>query len=129
MTICASIKKQCTEEEAYRYHDVKIATSYTRQVSASLTLDYNLIIPFTFRFLIVVLSAYKQIRSQVTNVLADIDEDNYDRAFDFFRPGNLILFGLENWYTDALLSYPRNRRRREQIDGRRAAKDNRILHK
>ncbi|KAF9484535.1 FAD/NAD(P)-binding domain-containing protein [Pholiota conissans] len=67
MTICASIKKDCTEEEAIKYHDIKIATSYTR-------------------FLIVVLSAYKQIRSQVNNVLADIDEDNYDRAFDFFRP-------------------------------------------
>jgi hypothetical protein len=86
-------------------------------------------IPFTLRFLIVVLSAYKQIRSQVTNVLADVDEDNYDRAFDFFRPGNLNLFSLGDWYTNALHSHPRNCRRRQQIDGRRAAKDNRILHK
>ncbi|KAF5319249.1 hypothetical protein D9619_008329 [Psilocybe cf. subviscida] len=67
MTVCASIRKDCTEAQAARYHDVKVATSYTR-------------------FLIVVLSAYKQIRSQVDNVLADVDEDNYDRAFDFFRP-------------------------------------------
>ncbi|KAF5319307.1 hypothetical protein D9619_008582 [Psilocybe cf. subviscida] len=67
MTICASIRKDCTEAQAARYHDIKVATSYTR-------------------FLIVVLSAYKQIRSQVNNVLADVDEDNYDRAFDFFRP-------------------------------------------
>ena len=34
----------------------------------------------------VVLSAYKQIRAQSTNVLADIDEDNFDKAFTFFRP-------------------------------------------
>ncbi|KAF5319373.1 hypothetical protein D9619_008613 [Psilocybe cf. subviscida] len=67
LTICASIRKHCTEQQAIKYHDIKIATSYTR-------------------FLIVVLSAYKQIRTQVNNVLADVDEDNYDRAFDFFRP-------------------------------------------
>lgn len=35
----------------------------------------------------VVLSAYKQIRAQSTDVLSDIDEDNYDRAFAFLRPG------------------------------------------
>lgn len=67
MTICASLRKHCTEAQAAHWHDTKVATSYTR-------------------FLIVVLSAYKQIRSQVNNILSDIDEDNYDRAFDFFRP-------------------------------------------
>lgn len=30
MTICASIRKNCTEAQAARYHDVKVATSYTR---------------------------------------------------------------------------------------------------
>ncbi|KAG6866218.1 hypothetical protein C0991_007243 [Blastosporella zonata] len=35
---------------------------------------------------VVVLSAYKQIRAQNTDVLCDIDEDNYDRAFSFLRP-------------------------------------------
>jgi len=39
------------------------------------------------RFQVVVLSAYKQIRAQNISVLSDIDEDNYDRAFAFFRPG------------------------------------------
>ena len=39
------------------------------------------------RFQIVVLSAYKQIRSQSADILSDIDEDNYDRAFNFLRPG------------------------------------------
>ena len=46
------------------------------------------------RFLVVVLSAYKQIRSQSENVLADIDEDNFDKAFEFFRPGKSISVSL-----------------------------------
>ena len=33
------------------------------------------------------MSAYKQIRSQSMDVLADVDEDNFDRAFDILRPG------------------------------------------
>jgi len=33
-----------------------------------------------------VLSAYKQIRSQSANVLSDIDEDNFDKAFACLRP-------------------------------------------
>ena len=37
-------------------------------------------------FLLVVLSAYKQIRAQNAPVLSDVDEDNFDRAFAFFRP-------------------------------------------
>jgi len=37
-----------------------------------------------------VLSAYKQIRAQSTDVLSDIDEDNYDRAFGFLRPGQSL---------------------------------------
>lgn len=39
------------------------------------------------RFLLVVMSAYKQIRSQMTDVLVDVGEDNFDRAFDILRPG------------------------------------------
>ena len=39
------------------------------------------------RFQVVVLSAYKQIRSQSEDILSDIDEDNYDRAFNTLRPG------------------------------------------
>ncbi len=39
------------------------------------------------RFLVVVLSAYKQIRAQSENVLSDVGEDNFDRAFNFLRPG------------------------------------------
>lgn len=33
-----------------------------------------------------VLSAYKQIRAQDLNVLSDINEDNFDRAFALLRP-------------------------------------------
>lgn len=41
---------------------------------------------FPSRFLLVVLSAYQQIRAQSAAVLAEDSEDNFDRAFDFFRP-------------------------------------------
>jgi hypothetical protein len=41
------------------------------------------------RFLIVVLSAYKQIRAQSKDVLCDVGEDNFNRAFDFLRPGSI----------------------------------------
>ncbi|EJD07853.1 FAD/NAD-binding domain-containing protein [Fomitiporia mediterranea MF3/22] len=66
-TICASLRGDCEEKQAARWHDVKVGTSYTR-------------------FLMVVLSAYRQIRRQTEPVLADFDEDNFDRAFAFFRP-------------------------------------------
>lgn len=41
----------------------------------------------TYRFLLVVMSGYQQIRNQKQAVLADVDEDNFDRAFDILRPG------------------------------------------
>ncbi|KAJ6553090.1 putative halogenase [Mycena capillaripes] len=59
-SIAASIRGQCTEEEAIRFHNEKTGTSYT--------------------------SAYRQITSQSVPVLSDINEDNFDRAFDFIRP-------------------------------------------
>ncbi|TFK23672.1 FAD binding domain-containing protein [Coprinopsis marcescibilis] len=66
-TICASLRSHCTEAEAALWHTRRVSTSYTR-------------------FQIVVLSAYKQIRSQAEGILSDIDEDNYDRAFSVLRP-------------------------------------------
>jgi hypothetical protein len=39
------------------------------------------------RFLLVVLGTYKQIRNQAMPVMSDVDEDNFDRAFDLIRPG------------------------------------------
>ncbi|KAF8999777.1 hypothetical protein BDQ17DRAFT_1391411 [Cyathus striatus] len=65
-TICATIRGDCTSVEASNWHNVRVGTSYTR-------------------FLIVVLSAYRQIRAQELPVLADVDEDNFDRAFEHFR--------------------------------------------
>lgn len=79
-TICASLRSnesasggnqeesKITEATAASWHSAKIGTAYTR-------------------FLLVVLSAYRQIRRQEQPVLADFDEDNFDRAFAFFRPG------------------------------------------
>ncbi|KAK3394798.1 hypothetical protein B0H63DRAFT_461993 [Podospora didyma] len=66
-TICASIRGDCDEATAADWHSSKFADAYTR-------------------FLLVVLSAYKQIRHQEDPVLSDFDEDNFDRAFAFFRP-------------------------------------------
>ncbi|KAH9485155.1 Flavin-dependent halogenase armH1 [Psilocybe cubensis] len=66
-TICASIRGHCLETTAAEWHTRRVSTSYTR-------------------FQVVVLSAYKQIRSQSDDILSDIDEDNYDRAFSFLRP-------------------------------------------
>lgn len=42
------------------------------------------------RFLVVVLSAYKQMKAQGENVLSNVDEDNFDRAFKFFRPSEVF---------------------------------------
>ena len=46
----------------------------------------NMITSYTW-FLMVVMGAYKQMRAQSEPVLSDIGEDNFDRAFDFLRPG------------------------------------------
>ncbi|CAO1598394.1 hypothetical protein XANCAGTX0491_002162 [Xanthoria calcicola] len=67
-TICAAIKKDCSEPVAAKWHSTKVADSYTR-------------------FLLVVLSAYKQIRSQNKAILSDLGENNLDHAFARFRPG------------------------------------------
>ncbi|KDQ55196.1 hypothetical protein JAAARDRAFT_196058 [Jaapia argillacea MUCL 33604] len=67
LTIAASIRGDCSEEDAAEWHTSRVGMSYTR-------------------FLVVVLSAYKQIRAQNVHVLADVDEDNFDRAFAFLRP-------------------------------------------
>ncbi|KAJ7690150.1 hypothetical protein B0H14DRAFT_3100981 [Mycena olivaceomarginata] len=67
-TICASIRGDCTESIAADWHTKRVSTSYTR-------------------FQVVVLSAYMQIRnSPSADVLSDIDENNFDRAFSFLRP-------------------------------------------
>lgn len=49
-----------------------------------------------FRFQMIVLSAYKQIRATQVDVLNDVDEDGYERAFATIRPGirNILVEGL-----------------------------------
>ncbi|PNP59076.1 hypothetical protein THARTR1_01324 [Trichoderma harzianum] len=66
-TISAAIRGDCSEEAASSWHDKKTAESYTR-------------------FLLVVSSALKQIRSQDEPVINDFDEATFERAFDLFRP-------------------------------------------
>ena len=66
-TICASIRGDVEEDNAAKWHSRKVRDAYTN-------------------FLLVVLSAYRQIRHQDESVLADINEDNFDRAFSLFRP-------------------------------------------
>ncbi|KDQ15003.1 hypothetical protein BOTBODRAFT_300218 [Botryobasidium botryosum FD-172 SS1] len=66
-SICAEIRGQCKSADAEKWHTDKINVSYTR-------------------WLLVVMSAYKQMRASNEPVLADVDEESFDRAFDFFRP-------------------------------------------
>lgn len=89
-TIAAAIRGDCSEEDAADWHSKKIADSYVR-------------------FLLVVLSAYRQIRAQNEPVLSDFDEDNFDRAFAFFRPGEYILPHLKtkNSHINLPYSHPR----------------------
>ncbi|RDW58540.1 uncharacterized protein DSM5745_11231 [Aspergillus mulundensis] len=66
-TIAAAIRGDCDENVAASWHDKKTSESYTR-------------------FLLVVSSALKQIRSQDEPVISDFAEDSFERAFDLFRP-------------------------------------------
>lgn len=65
-TICASIKGQCSEHEALEWHSKRVARSYTR-------------------FLLIVLSALKQMREPDRAILSDPDEAGFSRAFDHFQ--------------------------------------------
>jgi hypothetical protein len=85
-TICASIRGHCSETKASEWHTRRVSTSYTRY-AISFVLSISFLIFHPSRFQVVVLSAYKQIRAQSDDILSDIDEDNYDRAFSFLRPG------------------------------------------
>lgn len=70
-TICAAIRNDCPESVGAKWHSTKVADSYTR-------------------FLLVVLSAYKQIRSQNEPILSDLGNNNMDHAFARFRPGKFV---------------------------------------
>lgn len=66
-TISAAIKGDCEEPVAANWHSAKVADGYAR-------------------FLLMVLSAYRQIRNQNENVLGDKNADNIDQAFALFKP-------------------------------------------
>ena len=90
-TICAVLKGDCDKLDAAEWHTKRVATSYTR-FDALVTDSGFTYLRFAFcRFQIVVLSAYKQIRAQNADVLSDVDEDNYDRAFTLLRPGRFLI--------------------------------------
>ena len=69
-TICASMRGHCDEGKAGAWHTAKVQEVYTR-------------------FLLVVLSALKQIRQGDENVL-DFDESGFERAFAHFRPSEFF---------------------------------------
>ena len=71
MTIAAVLRGDCSETTAGAWHSSKVADSFNR-------------------FLLIVLSAYRQIRSQDQNVLGDADANNLDEAFDMFKPSKSI---------------------------------------
>ncbi|KAL4954430.1 FAD/NAD(P)-binding domain-containing protein [Aspergillus filifer] len=66
-TIKASINGDVSEEVAGKWHSTKIKDGFAR-------------------FLLVVLSSYKQMRHQKDPVLSDFGEGDFDRAFEVFRP-------------------------------------------
>ena len=66
--------------------------------------DWHVVV--LYRFLVVVLSAYKQIRSQNVPVLSDIKDENFDKAFAFLRPGTYTKFLLFFLFLDLLFNVP-----------------------
>lgn len=74
-TICASIRDGCDETRAAEWHSGRVAEGYNR-------------------FLVVVLSAYRQMRRQDDDVLSRFYEDNFDEAFAFLRPSMTHSFPL-----------------------------------
>ncbi|KAL4889283.1 hypothetical protein BDV59DRAFT_210463 [Aspergillus ambiguus] len=67
VTICASLNGETDEDAAGRWHSQKVHEAYTR-------------------FLLIVASSYGQIHGKEKPILNDIGEENFDRAFDIFRP-------------------------------------------
>lgn len=66
-TIRAAMRGDCDEPTAAKWHSGKVSEGYTR-------------------FLLVVLSALKQIRKGDQPILSDWDEDGFEKAFAHFRP-------------------------------------------
>ncbi|KAL9623323.1 MAG: hypothetical protein Q9160_002430 [Pyrenula sp. 1 TL-2023] len=69
ITVQAARRGDCDEFAAAKWHSNTVAEGYTR-------------------FLLVVLTALRQIRMRTEPVLSDFDEEGFDNAFAFFRPRN-----------------------------------------
>ncbi|KAF9456679.1 hypothetical protein BDZ94DRAFT_330307 [Collybia nuda] len=67
ISVLASLRRDVPEDAAAAYHNKKVAMSYTR-------------------FLLVVLSAYKQLRYQNMDILSDVESRDFDAAFELLRP-------------------------------------------
>ncbi|KAI9046065.1 NAD(P)/FAD-dependent oxidoreductase [Aspergillus affinis] len=67
MTICAALRHDCDEKTAAAWHSTKVGDAY-------------------MRFLLVVLSAYRQMWRQDASVWSEIATDNFDKAFDCVQP-------------------------------------------
>lgn len=48
------------------------------------------------RFLVVVLAAYRQMHAQNHPVLSDVEEKDFDRAFEHFRPSKSIMLRMSS---------------------------------
>ncbi|KAF7433146.1 Flavin-dependent halogenase armH5 [Pleurotus ostreatus] len=93
-TILGSMKEQVTEVEACAWHDAKIGVSQTR-------------------FLLVVLSAYRQMQHQGNyTALGDFNPQDFGRAFELFRPVYQGQHDVENQLTneelERMIDFTRN---------------------
>lgn len=75
MTIQAVRNGEVSEFEGAKWHSAKTAEGYSR-------------------FLLVVMTALKQIRKGEEALLSDFDEDGFDRAFAFFKPSKWTFVNL-----------------------------------
>lgn len=68
LTIQASRRGQCDEFTAAKWHTGKVTEGYTR-------------------FLLVVMTILRQLRQQTKSLLAEENEEGFERAFNFIQPG------------------------------------------
>lgn len=67
-TIQASIRGQCSELSAAKWHTTKVNEGYTR-------------------FLLVVMTVLRELRAKGAAIIAGSKDENYDKAFSFIQPG------------------------------------------
>lgn len=92
MTIQAVRNGEISEFEGAKWHSIKTAEGYSR-------------------FLMVVMTALKQIRKGEELLISDVDEDGFDRAFDFFKPSECGHASVEaiDWKLTHTYSHPGQR--------------------